>query len=64
MLWCAITNAGVVWMCKIEGHMDKTLYKETLEDEQRQTIDFACENLGLRRDQISYSSRTTTPNTL
>jgi hypothetical protein len=54
MLWSAITYAGVGWMCKIEGHMDKTLYKEILEDEQRQTIDFACENLGLRRDQIIF----------
>jgi transposase len=54
MLWSAITYAGVGWMCKIEGHKDKTLYKDILEDEQRQTIDFACENLGLRRDQIIF----------
>jgi hypothetical protein len=35
MLWSAIAYAGVGWMCKIEGHMDKTPYKEILEDEQR-----------------------------
>ncbi|KAG0975206.1 hypothetical protein G6F28_012988 [Rhizopus arrhizus] len=33
MLWSAITYAGVGWMCKINGNMDKTLYKEILEDE-------------------------------
>jgi transposase len=33
MLWSAITYAGVGWMCKIDGNMDKTLYKEILEDE-------------------------------
>ncbi|KAG0973798.1 hypothetical protein G6F29_012625 [Rhizopus arrhizus] len=33
MLWSAITYAGVGWMCKINGNMDKTLYKEISEDE-------------------------------
>jgi hypothetical protein len=33
MLWSAITYARVGWMCKINGNMDKALYKEILEDE-------------------------------
>jgi transposase len=42
MLWSAITYAGTGWMCKIDGNMDKILYKEILEDDQAKTIDFAC----------------------
>lgn len=54
MLWSAITYAGVGWMCKIDGNMDKTLYKEILQDELEQTIDFTMEKLGLRRDQVIF----------
>jgi transposase len=54
MLWSAITYAGVGWMCRIEGNMDKTLYKEILEDEQKKTVDYTCEKLKLRRDQVIF----------
>ena len=54
MLWSAITYAGTGWMCKIDGNMDKTLYKEILEDEQSKSIDFACQKLNLKRDQIIF----------
>jgi hypothetical protein len=27
MIWSALTYAGTGWMCKIDGNMDKTLYK-------------------------------------
>ena len=54
MLWSAITYAGVGWMCKIDGNMDKTLYKEILEDELEQTIAFAIEKLGFRREQVIF----------
>jgi transposase len=63
MLWSAITYAGPGWMCKIEGHMDKTLYKEILEDDQKKTIDFACEELNLRRDQIIFQHDSDPKNT-
>ncbi|KAG0858946.1 hypothetical protein G6F16_013378 [Rhizopus arrhizus] len=32
MLWSAITYAGVGWMCKINGNMDKTLARKTSGD--------------------------------
>lgn len=54
MLWSAITYAGVGWFCKIDGNMDKTLYKEILEDELELTMDDACNKLGFRRDQIIF----------
>lgn len=54
MLWSAITYAGVGWLCKIDGNMDKELYKEILEDDQSKTIDYTCEKLGLRRDQVIF----------
>ncbi|KAG0803038.1 hypothetical protein G6F60_014095 [Rhizopus arrhizus] len=38
MLWSAITYAGVGWMCKINGNMDKELYKEILEDKLECTV--------------------------
>ena len=34
--------------------MDKTLYKEILEDEQSKTIDYLCQKLKLRRDQVVF----------
>ena len=54
MLWSAITYAGVGWVCKISGNMDKTLYKEILEDELEQTIAFTAKKLGFRRDQVIF----------
>jgi transposase len=54
MLWSAITYAGVGWLCKIDGNMDKELYKEILEDDQSKTIDYTREKLGLRRDQLIF----------
>jgi uncharacterized protein (DUF2267 family) len=54
MIWSALTYAGTGWMCKIDGNMDKTLYKEILEDDQDRTIDFAAKELGLRRDQMVF----------
>jgi uncharacterized protein (DUF2267 family) len=54
MIWSALTYAGTGWMCKIDGNMDKTLYKETLQDVQDRTINFAAEELNLRRDQMVF----------
>jgi transposase len=54
MLWSAITYAGVGWICRISGNMDKTLYKEILQDDLEQTINYTCGKLGLRRDQIIF----------
>jgi transposase len=54
MLWSAITYAGVGWICRINGNMDKTLYQEILEDDLEQTIAHTCEKLGLRRDQVIF----------
>lgn len=53
-LWSAITYAGVGWICRINGNMDKTLYKEILSDDLHQTINFTCSELGLKRDQIIF----------
>ncbi|EIE83958.1 hypothetical protein RO3G_08663 [Rhizopus delemar RA 99-880] len=54
MLWSAITYAGVGWMCKINGSMDKELYKEILEDELERTIEFSIDKLGLERHQAIF----------
>ncbi|KAG1537374.1 hypothetical protein G6F49_012793 [Rhizopus delemar] len=49
MLWSTITYAGVGWMCKIDGNMDKTLYKEILEDELERTIEYGTNKLGTKK---------------
>ncbi|EIE87953.1 hypothetical protein G6F46_011839 [Rhizopus delemar] len=54
MLWSAITYAGVGWMCKVNGNMDKELYKEILEDELERTIEFSIDKLGLERHQAIF----------
>ncbi|KAG1113839.1 hypothetical protein G6F37_014270 [Rhizopus arrhizus] len=54
MLWSAITYAGVGWMCKINGNMDKTLYKEILENELERTIEYGANKLGLERHQVVF----------
>lgn len=54
MLWSAITYAGVGWICKIDGNMDKALYKEILEDDLDKTLEWAREKLDLRRDQMIF----------
>lgn len=54
MLWSAITYAGTGWLCQITGNMDKTLYQSILQDEQSKTIDFVCNKLYLRRDQVVF----------
>ncbi|KAG0753164.1 hypothetical protein G6F29_012695 [Rhizopus arrhizus] len=54
MLWSAITYAGVGWMCKIDGNMDKTLYKEILEDELERTIEYGVNRLGFERHQVIF----------
>ncbi len=40
MLWGCITSFGIGYMCDIEGVMDQHLYKEILENELADTIDF------------------------
>ena len=54
MLWSAITSAGVGWMCKIDGNMDKGLYQNILEDELDQSVDYMCEVLDLKRHQVWF----------
>ncbi|KAG1324523.1 hypothetical protein G6F63_012551 [Rhizopus arrhizus] len=54
MLWSAITYAGVGWMCKINGNMDKELYKEILEDELERTIEYGVNRLGFERHQVIF----------
>ncbi|KAG0928188.1 hypothetical protein G6F26_012452 [Rhizopus arrhizus] len=54
MLWSAITYAGVGWMCKINGNMDKELYKEILEDELERTIEYGVNKLGFERHQVIF----------
>src|SRR6478735_1528816 len=54
MLWSAITYAGVGWMCKINGNMDKELYKEILEDELERTIEYGVSKLGFQRHQVNF----------
>lgn len=41
-------------MCKIDGNMNKELYKEILQDDLEQTIQYACRELDLDRDQIIF----------
>ncbi|KAG1038940.1 hypothetical protein G6F43_012609 [Rhizopus delemar] len=59
MLWSAITYARVGWMCKINGNMDKALYKEILEDELERTTEFNIDKLELELENILNSSSTT-----
>lgn|SRR5215470_2064560 len=40
MIWGCITMHGVGFMCRIDGTMDKFLYKEILEDHLIQTVDW------------------------
>lgn len=54
MLWSAITYAGTGWLCKIDGNMDKHLYKNILEDEQNETINYLCRELKFKRSQIVF----------
>ncbi|KAG1397924.1 hypothetical protein G6F59_013566 [Rhizopus arrhizus] len=55
--WC-ITHkdwtAGLGWMCKINGNMDKELYKEILEDELERTIEYGVRKLGFERHQVIF----------
>jgi transposase len=53
-LCSAITYTGVGWICKIDGNMNKVLYKEILQDDLELTIEHACEKLGLSREQIIF----------
>ncbi|KAG1445021.1 hypothetical protein G6F55_012115 [Rhizopus delemar] len=52
MLWSAITYAGVGWICKINGNMDKALYKEILEGKLERTIEYGVDKLGFERHQV------------
>ncbi|KAG0924832.1 hypothetical protein G6F32_013767 [Rhizopus arrhizus] len=54
MLWSAITYNGVGWMCKINGNMDKELYKEILEDKLECTIEYGVSKLGFERHQVIF----------
>ncbi|KAG1369061.1 hypothetical protein G6F61_012655 [Rhizopus arrhizus] len=54
MLWSAINYAGVGWMCKINGNMNKELYKEILEDELERTIEYGVSKLGFERHQVIF----------
>ena len=54
MLWSAISYAGVGWLCKIDGTMDKELYKSILEDELELSIDYMCKELKLKRNQVWF----------
>ncbi|KAG1440939.1 hypothetical protein G6F46_012905 [Rhizopus delemar] len=52
MLWNAITYAGVGWMCKTNGNMDKAMYKETLEGKLERTIEYGVDKVGFKRHQV------------
>ncbi|KAG1584618.1 hypothetical protein G6F46_014956 [Rhizopus delemar] len=41
-------------MCKINGNMDKELYREILEDELERTIEFSIDKLGFERHQVIF----------
>lgn len=40
MVWSCITSSGVGYLCEIEGIMDQHLYREILENELEDTIEF------------------------
>jgi hypothetical protein len=40
MLWGCINSCGIGHACRIDGHMDAALYKQILEGELLQSIDF------------------------
>ncbi|KAG0733351.1 hypothetical protein G6F46_012801 [Rhizopus delemar] len=52
MLWNAITYAGVGWMCKTNGNMDKAMHKETLEGKVERTIEYGVDKVGFERHQV------------
>lgn len=53
-LWSVISYTDVGWICKIDGNLNKVLYKEILQDDLEQTIEYVCEELGLEREQIIF----------
>ena len=53
-LWSAISWVGTGWMCKIDGNMDKTLYKDILQDELEKSIAVMMEKLDIKRDQLIF----------
>jgi DDE superfamily endonuclease len=50
MIWGCMTVHGVGLMCRIEGKMDASLYKEILEDELQGTVDY----YGMDREDIVF----------
>ncbi len=40
MIWGCMTSKGVGFMCKIDGNMDQELYKNILQDDLHQTIEY------------------------
>ncbi|KAG1035255.1 hypothetical protein G6F43_013264 [Rhizopus delemar] len=54
MLWSAITYAGVGWMCKTNGNMDKAMYKETLEGKLERTIEYGVDKVSFERHQVIW----------
>ncbi|KAG1040338.1 hypothetical protein G6F43_012303 [Rhizopus delemar] len=54
MLWSAITYAGAGWMCKINGNMNKAMYKETLEGKLERTIEYGVDKVGFERHQVIF----------
>ncbi len=53
MLWGCITSSGIGYMCEIEGIMDQHLYKEILESELAETIEYYqldTDNLTFQQD--------------
>lgn len=54
MFWSAISYAGVGWICKIDGIMDRYVYKQILEEDLSPMVNYTAENLGLQRDQLIF----------
>ena len=50
MIWGCITSEGIGYMCRIDGNMNAELYKNILEEELLQTIDY----YNLKRDETIF----------
>jgi transposase len=53
-VWGSISDAGVGWLVRIEGNMNKELYLDILKDDLEKNIDLAAESMGQDRSKMFF----------
>jgi transposase len=54
MVWSSISDAGVGWLVRIEGNMDKELYLQILQDDLEKNMNLAAESMGQDRSKMIF----------